>query len=151
MSLSSFMTKDVITLDIDDNLSKAKQIFDQHNIHHILIKNGKELAGIITDRDLYKHLSPNVGTKKETPKDTVLLSKKIHLIMSREIVTANENTSLNEAVLLFHDHHISCLPIVDKNFHPIGIISWRDILKIIAIQYRMKLAKQNKNSDIQIL
>ena len=69
MSLSSFMTKDVITLDIDDNLSKAKQVFDQHNIHHILIKNGKELSGIITDRDLYKHLSPNIGTKKETPKD----------------------------------------------------------------------------------
>ena len=75
MSLSSFMTKDVITLEIDDNLSKAKQIFDNHNIHHILIKNGKELAGIITDRDLYKHLSPSVGTKKETPKDTALLSK----------------------------------------------------------------------------
>ncbi|MDG1751921.1 MAG: CBS domain-containing protein [Thalassotalea sp.] len=152
MSLSSFMTKDVITLEIDDNLSKAKQIFDNHNIHHILIKNGKELAGIITDRDLYKHLSPSVGTKKETPKDTALLSKKIHLIMSRELVTANANTTLNEAVLLFHDNHISCLPIVDENFHPIGIISWRDILKIIAIQYRMKLASQSsKNPDINII
>lgn len=152
MSLSTFMTKEIITLEIDDNLSKAKQVFDQHNIHHILIKNGKELAGIITDRDLYKHLSPNIGTKKETPKDTFLLSKKIHLIMSRELVTANANTTLNEAVLLFHDNHISCLPIVDENFHPIGIISWRDIIKIIAVQYRMKLANQkNKKPDINII
>lgn len=151
MSLSSFMIREIITLEIDDNLSKAKQVFDKNNIHHILIKNGKELAGIITDRDLYKHLSPNVGTKKETPKDTILLSKKIHLIMSRELVTANENTTLNQAVLLFHDHHISCLPIVDENFHPVGIISWRDIIKIIAIQYRMKLASQNNNPDINIV
>ncbi|GAA6204116.1 MULTISPECIES: CBS domain-containing protein [Thalassotalea] len=143
MSLSAFMTKEIISLEIDDNLSKAKQAFDKYNIHHILIKNGKELSGIITDRDLYKHLSPNIGTKKETPKDTFLLSKKINLIMSRELITAKENTSLNDAVLLFHDHHISCLPIVDDHFRPIGIISWRDIIKIIALQYRMKLANQH--------
>lgn len=149
MSLSSFMTKEVITLEIDDNLSKAKQVFDNHKIHHILIRNGKELAGIITDRDLHKHLSPNIGTKKETPKDTFLLSKKIHLIMSRELVTASESTTLNEAVLLFHDNHISCLPVVDDNFHPIGIISWRDIIKIIALQYRKKIA--NSGSDIKIV
>jgi len=43
----------------------------------------------------------------------------------------------------FHDNHISCLPIVDEDNKPIGIITWRDIIKIIALQYRQKLKTSN--------
>ena len=134
------MSSNLITLELDDDLSQAKKIFDQHKIHHILVLDNKELVGIVTDRDLYKHLSPAIGTSKETYNDTMLLQKKIHLIMARNLITALANISINEAVLLFHDNHISCLPIVNKEGHPIGIISWRDILKILALKYRKKMA-----------
>lgn len=132
------MSRELITLTIDDSLYKAKKIFDQHKIHHILITHNKVLTGVITDRDLYKHLSPAIGTAKETHKDIAALQKKVHLIMSRNLVTAKEDLSLNEAVLLFYDNHISCLPIVDDKLQTIGIITWRDILKILALQYRKK-------------
>lgn len=138
MALADVMSTKLITLQMDDDLSKVKQIFDQHNIHHILILDDNELAGIITDRDLHKHLSPAVGTSKETSRDTSLLTKKIHLVMSRNLITARKSTTLNEAVLLFHDNHISCLPVVNDNFEPIGVITWRDIIKILALQYRQK-------------
>lgn len=143
MSITSLMTKNLITLDIGDDLNKAKQVFERHSIHHLLILNGKELSGIITDRDLHKHLSPTIGTTKETPRDSSLLRKKIHLIMSRELVTANVNTTLNEAVLLFYDNHVSCLPVVDDDFHPLGIVTWRDIIKALALQYRQKLTEKH--------
>jgi len=135
------MSKNLITLEMDDDLGKAKAIFDQHKIHHILILNDKELAGIITDRDIYKHLSPTIGTKNETPRDNSMLQKKLHLIMNRNLTTTSENATLNEAVLLFYDNHISCLPVVNELMQPIGIISWRDILKVIALKYRLKLAE----------
>lgn len=136
MSVENIMSRELITLDIGDDLEKAKRIFDTTNIHHILITNNKELMGVITDRDVFKHLSPSVGTRKETPKDTFLLSKKVHLIMSRNLVTANTSISTNEAVLLFHNHHISCLPIINSKLEPIGIITWRDIIKVIALTYQ---------------
>lgn len=142
MSLSKVMSKNLITLEMDDDLGKAKAIFDQHKIHHILITNDNELVGVVTDRDIYKHLSPTIGTKNESPRDNSMLQKKLHLIMSRNLTTAREESSLNEAVLLFYDNHISCLPIVNEKMHPIGIISWRDILKVIALKYRQKLTKQ---------
>lgn len=141
MSISQIMSKQLVTLDIDDDLHKAKLLFEQHNIHHILVLNNKALAGVVTDRDLYKHLSPYIGTSKETPRDSTLLHKKVHLIMGRDLVTTNENSSLNDAVMLFHQHHISCLPIVDENYCPVGIISWRDIIKVAALQHLKKIAK----------
>lgn len=143
MSVSNVMSRRLITMELDDDLAKAKSIFDSTNIHHILVTHNKELVGIITDRDVYKHLSPTIGTNKESAKDTMLLYKKVHLIMERNLITAKASTSLNEAALLFHDNHISCLPIVNNDFHPIGIITWRDIIKILALQYKEKLKSEN--------
>jgi acetoin utilization protein AcuB len=142
MSLNKVMSTNLITLEMDDDLGKAKAVFDQHKIHHILVLNDKELVGVITDRDIYKHLSPTIGTKNQTPRDYSLLQKKLHLVMNRNLTTAPSNTTLNEAVLLFHDNHISCLPIVNNKMEPLGIISWRDILKVIAIQYRQKITSE---------
>lgn len=138
------MSKQLITLAVDDDLAMAKLIFDRNKVHHILILDDKEeLAGIITDRDLFKHLSPAIGTAKATTKESAQLNKKLHSIMSRNVVYAREDITLNDAVLLFYDNNISCLPIIDDNLVPVGIITWRDIIKILAIQHRHK-QKQTK-------
>ena len=138
MNISKVMQRNLITLELDGSFESAKKLFDQHNIHHILIKDKTILKGIITDRDLWKNLSPTIGTRKETPQDSFILNKKVHLIMNRELITTTENVSLSEAVLLFHDHKISCLPVVDENKCAIGVITWRDIIKVVAEQYRRK-------------
>lgn len=126
---------------MDAPLSKAKEIFERQNIHHLLITDDDGLlAGVMTDRDLYKNLSPSIGTSQETHRDTALMQKKLHQIMARNLITSTAQQSLNEAVLLFYDNHISCLPVVDEQNKAIGIITWRDILKVLALQYRKKLA-----------
>ncbi|MFT6919439.1 MAG: acetoin utilization protein AcuB [Cognaticolwellia sp.] len=138
MNINKIMQRNLITLELDDSLESAKNLFDQHNIHHILIKDKTTLIGIITDRDLWKNLSPTIGTRKETLQDSFILNKKVHLIMARDLITTTEDVSLTEAVLLFHDHKISCLPVVDESKCAIGVITWRDIIKVIAEQYRRK-------------
>lgn len=126
---------------MDAPLSKAKEIFESNKIHHLLIIDDEGLlAGVMTDRDLYKHLSPTIGTNQETHRDTALMQKKVHQIMARNLITSQAQQSLNEAVLLFYDNHISCLPVIDKESKPIGVITWRDILKVLALQYRKKLS-----------
>jgi acetoin utilization protein AcuB len=141
MKIESLMNKKLITLSMDAPLSKAKEIFERQNIHHLLITDDDGLlAGVMTDRDLYKNLSPSIGTSQETHRDTALMQKKLHQIMARNLITSTAQQSLNEAVLLFYDNHISCLPVVDEQNKAIGIITWRDILKVLALQYRKKLA-----------
>ncbi len=138
MEISQIMRRNLITLDMDDTLGDAKGLFDHHDMHHILITDGGMLTGVITDRDLLQHLSPTIGTRKETPQDGFILNKKVHLIMSRDVITANDEVTLIDAALMFYDHKISCIPVIDEKKKPIGIITWRDIIKIIAVQYRKK-------------
>jgi acetoin utilization protein AcuB len=141
MKIENLMNTDLLTLSMDSPLIKAKEIFEKNKVHHLIVTDdGGLLAGIITDRDLYKHLSPTVGTSQETHRDTTLMQKKLHQIMERNLITTQTHHSLNEAVVFLHDNHVSCLPVVDKKNKPIGIITWRDILKVLAVQYKKKLA-----------
>ena len=63
MKIENLMNTELICLSMDSPLGKAKELFEKHNIHHLLIiDDDGSLAGVVTDRDLYKHLSPTVGT-----------------------------------------------------------------------------------------
>lgn len=140
MKIENIMSTNLLTLSMDSPLSKVKSLFESNKIHHLIVIDDEGLlAGVMTDRDLYKHLSPTVGTSHETYRDTALMQKKIHQVMSRNVVTIQAQQTLNEAVLLLHDNHISCLPIVNKQNKPIGIITWRDLLKVLALKYRKSL------------
>ncbi len=139
MSLKNIMSQNLITVEMDDDLNKVQDLFNQHNIHHILVTDAKKLVGVLTDCDLYKHLSPNIGTRKETHADISLLHQKAHQIMCRKLITASSSMGIYDAILKLHDHHISCLPIIDSDNKPIGIITWRDILAIIAKQHRQRM------------
>jgi len=141
MKIENIMNKDLLTLSMDSPLSKAKELFENNNVHHLIVTDDDGLlAGLLTDRDLYKHLSPTVGTSQETHRDTALMQKKLHQIMARNLVTTQANQTLNEAAVLLHDNHISCLPVVDKKNKPIGIMTWRDLLKVLALRYKKSLA-----------
>lgn len=133
MQISKIMTTKLITLSLDNTLADAKALFEQHRIHHIIVLDEHEkLIGLLTDRDLYKHLSPTIGTYKETHQDQQMLKKKIHLVMTRTIITATPELTIKEALIWFDDHHISCLPVISPDNHVLGIISWRDLIKVLA-------------------
>lgn len=129
MLIDEIMTKRVVTVEMDDKLSVVKDIFDNSKFHHLLVTEGGKLFGVVSDRDLLKAVSPNIGTMTETYKDAATLNKRVHQIMSRKPITLTPNATVRDAVNLFNKHTISCIPIVDHGFRPVGIVSWRDIMR----------------------
>jgi acetoin utilization protein AcuB len=126
------MTKKVVTIELDDSLAMVKDIFDNLKFHHLLVVESDKLVGVVSDRDLLKALSPNLGTISATLKDEATLNKRVHQIMTSKLVTLHPEATISDAVNLFNTHKVSCIPVVDNDFMPLGIVSWRDILKAVA-------------------
>lgn len=131
MGVDKIMSKPIVTVEMDDLLETVKDIFDNTRFHHLLVVEDETLMGVISDRDLLKSLSPNIGTIAETARDVVCLRKKAHQIMTRNLVTLGANAAIDDAIEIFNSHNISCIPVIDDEKKPVGIISWRDILKIL--------------------
>ena len=131
LSVRSIMSSPVVTVELDDSVALVREIFANTNFHHVLAVEDGRLFGVVSDRDLLKALSPNLGTASEKASDTATLNKKVHQIMSRNPICLAQHESVHKAIELFEEHAISCIPIVDENRIPVGIVSWRDILKAI--------------------
>jgi len=132
MNVEKIMSKIVVTVEMDDSLRMVKQIFDHTRFHHLLVVESEKLFGVISDRDLLKALSPYIGTLSETERDAATLHKKAHQIMTRKPFVLPQNATIVDAIRIFNSHNVSCVPVVDDRGKPVGIITWRDILKIQA-------------------
>jgi acetoin utilization protein AcuB len=130
MILGDIMTARVVTVEMDDRLEAVKEIFDSMSFHHLLVVDEhKRLSGVVSDRDLLRAISPYVGSAAETARDLATLNKRVHQIMTRRPITLRAQSTVGEAVALLLAHRISCIPIVDDDSKPVGIVSWRDLLR----------------------
>jgi len=128
MAITSIMSTRVVSVHMDDSLQSLRELFSATGFHHLVVVHDNTLQGIISDRDLLKASSPFIDTISERARDRALLERKAHQIMIRDVITLSPTDSIYRAIELFNDNKISCLPVVDANRHPVGMVSWRDVM-----------------------
>ena len=57
------------------------------HFRHLLVLEEGELVGVISDRDLFRAISPYLGSEAEMSRDTETLTKRAHQIMTRQPIT----------------------------------------------------------------
>lgn len=128
--VENIMTTPVGTVSMDDSVETIKEIFDHSSYHHLIVLGDDgECAGVISDRDLLKNISPFIGKMGERTSDVNCLKRRAHQIMTRQLVAVRAHTSLRAAARVMLDHRISCLPVVDARKHCVGIITVRDLVR----------------------
>ncbi len=124
----SAVISDPITLRPDDKISKAREKMKKYGISGIPIVKDGALKGIITNRDLrfIKELDD-------------LIEK--HMTPMNKLVVAKDGTPMDEAINLMQQHKIEKLLMVDDEFHLKGLITIKDINKILEFPHSAKDAK----------
>jgi acetoin utilization protein AcuB len=133
--ISDIMSTRVVTIEMDDRLFMAKEIFEQAYFHHLLVIDEYKLVGILSERDLLRALSPNLGSSAETTRDLDTLQKRAHQVMTRNPVTISAKGSVDDASRLLLEHGIGCLPVLQED-KIIGIVTWKDLLQAYLPQDR---------------
>ncbi len=112
----SFIVENPITLTVSHTVGDVRKIVEDTYTGGILILDAAgHLVGIVTTRDLLLE-NDNVRPVSE--------------IMTREVVTAPLNTTLEQAKQMLHEHRIEKLPLLDTSGKLAGLITMKDIEKI---------------------
>jgi len=106
---------DPVTLPPNEKVGEASRIMDERNIGGVPITENGKLRGILTRRDL-----------KFLESSDTLISE----VMTKEnLVTAAENTSLEEAQRILRENKVEKLLLVDDNYELKGLITIKDVDK----------------------
>lgn len=131
VAITQLMSPSPVTVEPDDTLATVREIFEQLKFHHLPVVENYALVGLVSDRDLLKALSPHLGSAAETSRDLATLNKRVHQVMRRELVTLPVTAQLQDAVRLFNREHVSCIPILDDQRRPLGVLTWRDVMRAL--------------------
>ena len=131
MKISELMTRDVETLDRNDTLSLAEDLMKMKRIRHLPVTVDGELAGIISQRDMFHAgLSTAMGFGAKA-KGEFLKAVLVKEIMTEKVITVGSGADVKAAAQLMLKKKIGCLPVVDGG-ELVGLISESDLIRIVA-------------------
>jgi acetoin utilization protein AcuB len=131
MLVSNWMSKDVITVDVEDSMHEAVKLLKEKGIRMLpVLKKGK-LVGIVTDRDL-KRSAASDATTLDVHELLYLVSKiKVGSIMTKNPITVPQNFTVEETAEVLLKNKISGAPVVDQNGDVVGMITQTDLFRVI--------------------
>jgi IMP dehydrogenase len=111
----SAIVADPVTIEPEARLSHAVALMREHGISGVPVTRKGRAVGILTNRDL--RFEKN-------------LDQRVEDVMTKDLVTAREGVTIEEAKDLLHRHRIEKLLVVNEAFELRGLITIKDIEKI---------------------
>jgi CBS domain-containing protein len=121
VKVSEIMTPAAVTDRQDDTLAEAAHKMWQQQTGSLVVTDGDELIGIITERDILKAVATGTSLEDTSVSDA----------MTKDVITAHPGMSLREAAGIMTDKWIRHLPVVDRG-SLVGILSQRDLSGVLA-------------------
>ena len=103
-----WMTRNLVTLSPEASVAEALTLCRERRIRHIPILEEGLLVGIVSDRDL-RDASPALG---DAERASALQETRIGDVMTREVITADPQDSIENAAQEMYEHKIQSLPVI---------------------------------------
>lgn len=117
-SVKDIMTKNVITIDVDQTVLKAAELMNSKGLGCVVIVEGDAPVGIVTERDIVRR----IVAKKLT------YDVKVRSIMTKNLIVVEPEVSLKDAARLMSSNKIRRLPVVE-NKKLVGIVVASDFVR----------------------
>ncbi|NBK20678.1 MAG: CBS domain-containing protein [Spirochaetia bacterium] len=131
MIIERRMTRNPVTATPDMSIADASNLMKQEKVHRLpVLDKDKKLVGLLTEKDIL-YASPSPASSLSIHEMAYLLSKlTVKKLMSKNVVTINKDTTVEEAARMMVDQDLSCLPVLEGD-KLIGIVSKSDMFKIL--------------------
>lgn len=134
VQVSTIMTKNVVKLNLQDDLTKAESLFKKHKIRHIPVVNGNRVIGMLSYTDLLRISFVDSIDEDEIIDATVYNMFTVEQVMAKNLVTVSPETTIKEAAEILANKEFHALPICEGDLL-VGIITTTDLIKYLIDQY----------------
>ena len=110
---------DVFEIDGGASVFEAVQLMVEMNTGSLLVTEGGEIAGIITERDYLRRVTLEGRAERETA---------VREVMSSPLIVASPETTIDECMALMTDRRIRHVPVVEEG-KVVGLVSIGDLVK----------------------
>lgn len=133
--VSSIMTKNVVKLNLSDDLTKAELLFKKHHIRHIPVVNGNVIIGMLSYSDLLRISFADAIDDDEDVVDTTVYNMfTVGQVMAKKLVSISPDTTIKEAAEILATHEFHALPVVHDQLL-VGIVTSTDVIKYLLSFY----------------
>jgi acetoin utilization protein AcuB len=115
MRIQDVMTDEIFSISPQESVLAARQMLRLHDIRHLVVLEGKEIVGVLSDRDLASQA------------DDVRVAD----VMTRGVATISPRATLRQAAGKMEGRTIGCLPVMDRG-KLAGIVTTSDLLRALA-------------------
>lgn len=121
--------REVLQIEADATVFEAVERMVEANVGSLLVSDGGQHVGIITERDYLRRVALGRRDDETTP---------VRDVMSSPLVVVTPDTSLDECMAVMTDRRIRHVPVVDEGA-VVGIVSIGDVVKFTSRQQSFEL------------
>lgn len=127
MKVVDVMTKEPLTIVPAETIGQADELMSENNIRQIPVVNGRDLIGIVTDRDIRSFLSSSLLGDFEARERA--LRTPVRDVMTTKPIFVSPEDDLEQVVELLVEEKIGGIPVVDETEGLVGIVTYIDLLR----------------------
>ncbi len=120
LNLLELVNKEPITCSPEDPLKRVVDLMAANDIGSVVVTKGGKVVGIFTERDLVKAMSSGAS-----------LDEPVSKYMTKDIIFANPNESVENALAKMLRYGIRHLPVVDEGKRLLGVVSIKDLVEAL--------------------
>ncbi|PCI07327.1 MAG: CBS domain-containing protein [Flavobacteriaceae bacterium] len=133
--VSVIMTKDVITLSLNDDLLTAEKLFKSNHIRHIPVVVGERVVGMLSFTDLLRISFADAVDEDEKTVDAVVYNMfTIEQVMAKNLVSVTSDTLIKEVAEVLSKKEFHALPVIDDD-KLVGIVTTTDLINYLIAQF----------------
>jgi len=117
-NVTEIMTTDVQVIAPEESLQRAAQMMDQLNVGSLPVCDGRQLLGMVTDRDI---------TVRGTAAGMAPKSACVSDVMTRGTEWCTEDQDIEEVLQLMGEAQVRRLPVINGDKQLVGIVSLGDL------------------------
>ena len=120
---------EVLAIDAGASVFEAVERMVEKNVGSLLVTEGGEITGIVTERDYLRRVTLEGREERETP---------VREIMSSPLIVVTPETAIDECMALMTDRRIRHLPVVEDG-EVVGLVSIGDLVKFQSQQQTFEI------------